>query len=249
MKDKIKLLSVSWTIGIGGMLLFWFYLLTTRVRIQGYTWNKLKPKKNKGLILIHNHPSLWEPAVLPFLFSPWYLFSPRFVPFSTPDKKNYYDKWWFFYRAVCIPVERGNLKEEARALMRMQKKLKEGGVIIMAPEGGRTYKGEEFKVIKNGKIEIVKDLSEDDLKSCKAVRRFKSGVSRLVYNTEAEIIPLWTEGGEDVVQNRNNALYTFPRLWKQAKIKIGKPLDVSGLPKKEIVEYLEDSMLKTGVDG
>lgn len=199
--------------------------------------------------MIHNHPSLWEPAVLPWLFSPWYLFSSRYIPFSTPDKKNYYDKWWFFYRAVCIPVERGNLKEEARALMRMQRKLKDGGVIIMAPEGGRTYKGEEFKVIKDGKIEIVKDLSGVDLKSCKAVRRFKSGISRLVYNTEAEIIPLWTEGGEEVVQNVDNALYTFPRIWKQAKIKIGKPLDLSGMSKNEIVDYLEDSMLKTGADG
>lgn len=248
MKEKIRLVAVSWTIGIIGMLLFWFYWLTTRLSLQGYSWKKLKPGKNKGLIIIHNHPSLWEPAVLPFMFSPLYLFSPRFVPFSTPDKKNYYDKWWFFYRAVCIPVERGNLKEEARALMRMQKKLKEGGVIIMAPEGGRTYKGEEFKVIKNGKIEIVKDISDIDLTSTKAVRRFKAGIGRLVYNTEAEVIPLWTEGGEEVVQNKSNALYSFPRFWKRAKIKIGEPLDLDGLSKKEVVGYLEDSLLKTGAD-
>ncbi|MFC1925311.1 lysophospholipid acyltransferase family protein [Chloroflexota bacterium] len=232
------------------MLLLWFYRLTTRVKVQGYDPKKLRPKKNKGLILIHNHPSLWEPAVLPFLFSPWYLFSPRFVPFSTPDKKNYFNKWWFFlYRAVCIPVERGNLKEEVRALRRMQKKLNEGGILIMAPEGGRTHKGEEFKVMRNGKTEIVKDLSEIDLRDGKAVRRFKSGIGRLIYNANADIIPLWTEGGEGVVPNKSHALYSFPRLWRKATIKIGEPLDLGGLSKKEIVEFLEDSILKTGIEG
>jgi len=250
LREKIKLLGMSWTIGILGILFFWFYLITTRVKLQGYNWKKLKPKKNKGLILIHNHPSLWEPAILPFLFSPWYLFSPRFVPISTPDKKNYYDKWWFFlFRSVCIPIERGNLREEARALKRMQQKLKDGGILIMAPEGGRTHKGDEFKVIRGDKIEIFRDLTEVDLKDSKVVRRFKSGVGRLIYNAKPEIIPLWTEGGEGVVPNKTHALYSFPRFWRQAKIKIGEPLDLGELTKKEIIEFLEDSMLKTGIDG
>jgi 1-acyl-sn-glycerol-3-phosphate acyltransferase len=216
------------------------------VKVQRYDRRKLDPK-DKGLILIHNHPSLWEPALLPFLFFPWYLFSLRLVPFSTPDKKNYYDKWWFSpFRAVCVPIERGNLKEEVRALKRMQEKLLAGGILILAPEGGRTFKGEEFKVIRGGKIEVAEGLSENDLRDNKAIRRFKTGISHLVFDTKTEILPVWTEGGEKVIPNAYSFKLPFPRLWQQIQIKIGEPLDLGKLPKREIAEFLEDSILKVG---
>ena len=156
MKSNIRLIVMAWSIGLLGGLFLWFLRITTRVKVQGYSRSKFDPK-GKGLILVHNHSSLWEPALFPFLFSPWYLFSLRFVPFSTPDKINYYDKWWFsFFRAVCIPIERGNLKGEVRALKEMKDRLADGKILILAPEGGRTFKGEEFKVIRRGKIEVVR---------------------------------------------------------------------------------------------
>lgn len=248
MKEKIKLLIVAWSIGLLGGLLLWLLRITARLKVQGYHVRKLDPK-NKGLILIHNHPSLWEPALLPFLFFPWYFFSSRFAPLSTPDKMNYYDKWWFsFFRAVCIPIERGNLKGEARALNEMKKKLSQGRVLILAPEGGRTFKGDEYKVIMDGQIEVVKDLSEIDLEDNKAVRRFKSGISWLVFNTKANVLPVWTEGGERVISNGYSFKLPFPRLWRKTQIKIGEPLDLEGLPKKEITELLEDTILKLGTE-
>lgn len=249
MKEKIKLFIVAWSIGLWGGLFLWLLRITTRVKVYGYNRRKLDPR-DKGLILIHNHPSLWEPALLPFLFFPWYLFSLRFVPFSVPDKKNYYDKWWFsLFRAVCIPMERGNLKGEARALRQMQERLAEGKILILAPEGGRTFKGEEFKVVRGGEIEVAKSLPETDSRDNKALRRFKPGIGWLVFNKKVEILPAWTEAGERVIPNEFSFKLPFPRLWRQTRIKIGEPLDLGELPKKEIIDFLEDSILKLGAEG
>jgi len=249
LKERIKLFIVAWSIGLLGGLLLWLLRITTRVKVEGYDRRKLDPK-DKGLILIHNHPSLWEPTLLPFLFFPWYLFSSRFVPLSIPDKKNYHDKWWFsLFRVVCIPVERGSPKGEARALRQMREKLFEGRILILAPEGGRTFRGEEFKVIRGGEIDVVEGLPEIDLSDNKALRRFKPGISWLVFNTKAEILPVWTEGGEGVIPNKSSFKLPFPRFWRQTQLRIGEPLDLGELPKKEITEFLEDLMLKVGAEG
>lgn len=245
MKSNIRLFVVTWSIGFLGGLFLWLLRITARVKIQGYNRSKFDPK-GKGLILVHNHPSLWEPALIPFLFFPWYLFSSRFVPFSTPDKINYHDKWWFsLLRAVCIPIERGNLKGEARALIRMKERLVDGKVLILAPEGGRTFKGEEFKVIKGEKIEVLPELdSKDDI----VLRRFKPGIGWLVYNSKAIVLPVWTEGGQKVIPNGPSFKLPFPRFWRQSRIKIGEPLDLEKLSKQEITEFLEDSILKLAVE-
>ena len=237
---------MAWSIGLLGGLFLWFLRITTRVKVQGYSRSKFDPK-GKGLILVHNHSSLWEPALFPFLFSPWYLFSLRFVPFSTPDKINYYDKWWFsFFRAVCIPIERGNLKGEVRALKEMKDRLADGKILILAPEGGRTFKGEEFKVIRRGKIEVVRSITEIDLKDDIVLRRFKSGIGWLVFNTKAIVLPVWTEGGERVIPNEPSFKLPFPRFWRQSRIKIGEPIELEKLSKEEITEFLEDSILRLG---
>ena len=247
MREKIRLFGIAWTIGLGGGLLFWLLRITRRVKVEGYDRRKFD-SNHKGLILVHNHPSLWEPALLPFLFFPWYLFSSRFTPFSVPDKKNYYDKWWFSpFRPVCIPVERENPREGMQALRFMKGKLAQGKVLILAPEGGRTFKGEEFRVIKDGEIEMVKGLPEIGLRNNKVLRKFKPGVSWLIFNSKAEILPVWTDGGEGVILNEFSSFrLPFPRLWRQTRIKIGERLDLEKIPRKEIAGLLENSVLRIG---
>lgn len=249
MKKTIKLLLVVWTIGLLGGLFFSFLKLIGKVKIQGYEKRKLIPGL-RGLILIFNHPSLWEPALLPFLFFPLYLFNSKFIPISTPDKINYYQKWWFWpIRSVCLPIERGNPREEIKFLRKAKEILNEGGIIILAPEGGRTFKGKDFKTIRKGKIEIT----QTPLKESKRIRRFKAGISWLIVETKASILPVWTEGGEKVIPNRSffpSAYELVPRLWKKeavTEIKIGEPFSFSSAASKEaIINFLENTLLRLG---
>jgi len=111
MKNRIKLFVLVWTVGIMEGFLFWLLVTFGRIQLKGYRKEKFKPR-GKGLVVISNHPSLLDPIILCFLFFWDYLFDFRKIPYSTPDKRNYYDKWWFWpFRIVCIPIERGNRKK------------------------------------------------------------------------------------------------------------------------------------------
>jgi len=78
---------IVWTIGLAGGLGFLTLRFLGSVDVSGYKIEKFIPSK-KGLLVIYRHPSLVEPALIPFLFFPVYLFYPKSVPFSAPDKKN-----------------------------------------------------------------------------------------------------------------------------------------------------------------
>lgn len=234
MKERNRLLVIRWTIGLLGGSIFLFLRATKRVKVQGWDWRKLDPK-DRGLLLISNHLSLWEPALLPFLFFPWYLFSLRFVPFSVVDRVNYYDARWFWpLRSVCEPIERGNPREEIGAIDRMREILNQGKILILYPEGGRTFKGTEFKFLNSGK----------------KIRKFPQGIRRLFLDTQPMVLPVWIEGGDKVISNKlffpRFPHFPLPRLWRQTRIKIGESFRLEGIPKKEIVVNLEDVLLKLG---
>lgn len=229
--------------GLFGAILIWLLVLTRRIKIKGYDKGKLEPG-DAGLILVHNHPSLWEPLVFPFFFFPRYMFSYRYIPYSTPDKENYYDKWWFFpIRMVCIPVKRGSPREEVVALRDMRARLAQGKILVLAPEGGRTFKGTDFKIIRDGKIEVPASSEDIDFSDDKYVRRFKPGIAWLITKSKARILPIWTEGGDGVLPNSYSFRLFFPRLWRQTVVNIGEPVDVWKMPRDELTVFLEDSIL------
>jgi len=230
---KFKLFLAVWTVGFFFGIVFWLLKLTKRVEIFGYEKGKFTPR-NKSLIVICNHPSLWEPGLLPFLFFPWYLASLKFVPFSLPDKKNFFDKNWFApFRAVCVPIERGNRREELKTIFMLKDRLKEGKILILFAEGGRTHLGKEFKIA---------------IRSDNRIRKFPKGIERL-FSSSCIVLPIWTKGGEKVFPNRKTfprGLYFFyPRIWEKTKLCIGKPFCLpENLSKGEIREFLEDKLLE-----
>jgi len=234
MGEKMKLLLLVWTIGFWGGVLFWFLRITGRIRIEGYRKGKFA-SGNRGLVLISNHSSLWEPVLLPFLFFPWYLVSLKFIPYSTPDKRNYYQKSWFlFLRPVCIPIERENKRDELKTLERLREMAQEGKILILFPEAGRTFKGTEFRFSKSGR----------------KIRRFPSGVRKLFtnMNTNFKVLPVWVEGGERVIPNQPEFPRHFPRLrlLKRVRMIIGETAESESVPKdkERINEYLENILLK-----
>ncbi len=237
MGKKIKLFLTIWTVGFFFGVVFWLLKLTKRVEIFGYKnllryFEEFAPK-NKPLIVMSNHPSLWEPGLLPFLFFPRYLVSLKFVPFSLPDKKNFFDKGWFaLLRPVCVPIERGNRREELKTMFALKDRLKEGKILILFPEGGRTYLGKEFK------FSVCQDR----------IRRFPKGIERL-FDGSCLVLPIWSEGGEKVIPNKitfpRGPYFLYPRIWKKTRICIGEPFQLpENLSKGEIREFLEDKLLE-----
>jgi 1-acyl-sn-glycerol-3-phosphate acyltransferase len=221
---------------------FCFWLLRRkvfkeRILVKGWKRGKFNPQ-GKGVLVISNHPSLCEPLLLPLLQFPAFLSSLRLLPFSTPDKKNYYDKWWFYpFRRACIPIDRGNKKEELIAIKeRILPHLRRKGILILFPEAGRTFTAKKkrgSKISPNGK----------------EIARFPQGIKRLFRDSDFDIVLVWTEGGEKIIPKRDGqrGMVTVPRLYNQVKINIAKErINSRDISKEEAIEYLEDKLLELG---
>lgn len=232
MKEKIKLFALAWTFGIAGGLILLILRIFGRLKLRGNIISAKEP--NKGLLLISNHPSLWEAAIFPFLFFPNYLWDASFVPLSTPDKKNFYDKRWFiFFRPICIPISREEGSNEAAALKKIVKSLQEGRIVIIFAEGGRTYRGQEFR-----KSQIKK----------KTIRPFQSGVGLIARLSKAPIVPVWTEGGQNIIPNKSCESVKMqpfcPRIWNKMAINAGSPLQIpEKMTSRDITLWLEEKLL------
>ncbi|MDO8424785.1 MAG: lysophospholipid acyltransferase family protein [bacterium] len=234
MRERLRILFLVWTIGLVGGLIFMVLRVTGRVKISGFNRKKLKLGE-KGLIVISNHPSLWEPGVIPFLFFPGYLFSLRLVPVSVVDKADYYNSGWFSpFRFACLPVERRNTKEEMKAMGKMLSHLERGGVLIIYPEAGRTFKGEEFRYSSSGE----------------RIRCFPKGLRKLFLESGSPVLPLWTKGGDRIILNElahpRFPHFTFPRIWRVLTIRFGDLIEVNGTSREEVIGMLEDTLLKLG---
>lgn len=233
--ERIKLLLLVWTVGFWGGFLFWFLVILGLIEVRGYRRDKFIPK-DRGLILISNHPSLWDPVIPPFLFFPLYLFASGRIPISTPDRSNYYDKNWFFLlRVVCIPIERDEIRTAPATLERMAEAVRQGGTLILFPECGRTpidRKKRGYRFSPSGK----------------KIKRFPTGISRLFLIENLIILPIWMEGGDKVIPNLLEVPYyfPFPRIWNKVKIVIGEPIYSENLPqeKRKINQYLQDLLLE-----
>lgn len=109
--------------------------------------------------------------------------------------------------------------------------------MVLAPGGGREFKGKTFKRLKDGKSETVRitprinysDLAKED--GGKIIREFQSGIGWILDNTQATVLPVWVD---------NHGIRT--------EITIGEPIKIqNGLCRKEIVEFLENSLLRLKV--
>jgi len=231
--NALVFLGITYPYGVLSGIIFWTLSFLNLIKIRHF---ERFPRRQRKLILVSNHPSLLEPLLLPALFFPDYLRHPfKFAPWSTPDKSNFYDRWyWFWARPRVIPVDRSNEGKEARSVIQMKKVLDEGGAIILFAEGGRTCFGKKFRYSAAGK----------------KIRDFKNGVGWLVLKTGAEILPVWVEGTEKVLPNSpdRKKLFCFPRFGGRITIKIGQTLrfcaSPSCLSKEQMVQIISDALLK-----
>lgn len=246
--ERIERLIILLTLGVLGEAIFIIFRFFKRIEIKGsISKEKIGPLK-EGLIVIYNHPSLWEPGLLPFLFVKHFLFSFsfKFIPYSTPDKTNFFDKWWFWpIRLFCIPIDRE--KGRTKALRDLIRAVKEGKIVIIAPEGGRTIKGQEFKILKNGEIIVKKkDELSEEYNNFPKIRRFQRGFEAILKFTKAPVLLVWTEGGDKVIENKEyfpkGPYFLLPNLKEKTIIKIGKKI------KTKDINELENELLKLSLN-
>lgn len=229
---RIKFFMLVWTFGLIGGLLVLVLKITGRVTLVKWNMDKFKPEGN-GTLIIANHPSLWEAVILPLLFFPRYLWDVRYIPYSTPDSSNFYEKWWFKpFRIISIPIKRDNKRKEVEALYNIIKILKENKIVILFAEGGRTYRGKSFKMSR------IKQ---------KIIRRFKHGCGSVVIRAHPKIVLIWNEGGDEVMPNEDIIIpkipFIIPRIWKKVTIATGEPIFVLS-EHDDITELLEEKLLE-----
>ena len=193
-----------------------------------------QPYWKRKLIIISNHPSLLETVILPaFLFFPQAIFNPFFyIPWSTPDKKNFYDKWyWFWIRPVSIPINRRNHENGARTLYDMVRLLEKKKILIIFAEGGRTFRGTEFEYSEGGK----------------RMRPLENTVGWLIRRTQAHVLPIWVEGTDKVLLNHPTKLFAGINWRERVTIKVGNVMQFKPTKRigsaKQIIESITQALL------
>jgi len=227
-KDKILIVLAIYTIGL--LLGLFLYLLRILEWVKIEHWERF-PKRRKRVLVVSNHPSLLEVVLVPVLFFRDYILHPfNFSPWNVPDKKNYYDRWyWAWAKIRLVPIDREDDREAFRALRRIKKILDFGGIVILFPEGGRTFKGKTFFTSDKGK----------------KLRILKEGIGWLILKTNPLIVPVWIDGVEKVLPNKPDKLYhCIPRFWKGVTVKIGEPIHIEDKKKEEITQEIALILLK-----
>lgn len=232
----VILLIIGYILGI-------FFLSLRALKIVKIIHHERLPRNKGGLLVVSNHPAMPETVFLPLMFFWEYLLHPiKLSPWSTPDKRNYYDKiFWYFFRLRSIPVERGSLGSEKEALLEMKKVLENKGILVLFPEGGRTEASESA-----GEKKYLTSPQG------KKIREFKRGVGILARKTNATIVPVWIEGTDKIIPNQK--YFTFKSLLnlnlkEKIYIKIGQPFQYPEELKKihqteEAAKYIEQKILE-----
>lgn len=233
-KDKVLVILGVYTIGLLLGLLLYFLRFLNRVHsgwgIKIHNWERF-PKKQGRMLIVSNHPSLLEAVLVPVLLSRDYLFHPSLAPWSVPDKKNFFDRWyWAWAKVRLVPIDREDNREAFKALRKIKKILDSSGRIVLFPEGGRTSGGEDFLYSEKGG---------------KRLRVLKEGVGWLILKSSPLVIPVWIDGAEKVLPNKVGRLYhCLPKFWYCVIVKIGKPIQIKGKTKEEITQEVASNLLK-----
>ncbi len=256
MKDKligeIRFLVVNYLLGPTLGILICLSEAFGRIK---FLYFERFPIWEERLIIVSNHPSLLEPAILPLIGFPWmnfpWVFSPlwyqikfsltwfkelqkeftlqkKLIPNNVPDKKNFYDPPYLrVLQGVNVPVDRdGGAQGRIGTVLALRKILENGGRVLIFPEGTRTFKTVEKTRVRGTNGEELGKL--------------KDGAGWLALTTKAKILPIWVKGTDKVLPNNKLPL---PRLWHKIIIKIGNPFWVQGNTRKEATAEITQALL------
>ena len=235
-RSRTQTLGVAWTFGLLAGIVVWILRRTGFIEIRGFSREKFVSQQGKGVIVYHRHPSMLETMIIPVLFFPRFLWDPYKIPLSVPDKKNFYDPWWMRpLRIIAIPMPRGHKTGEGLALRQMVGELQKGRSIVVAFEGGRTWKGSSFKQRKpDGTIETWERLTDQDETidlSETVIRRFSGGKGiEYLARGQTPFLPIWVD-----IQRRC--------MGRKIRIVVGDLVSVP--PEEDVTDFLENLLLQT----
>ena len=223
---------VLFIVGIPSWIGLSLLVFTGRLKIRGSALFN----SQKGMVLISNHPSLLEAGLLPILLFVNLIYGKTI--FSTPDKANFFERSWFRpFRIACIPIFRGNGREELKSLDLIKEKIREGQIVILFAEGGRTFSVDNKHLISvNGE----------------RIRQFPQGLRRLFTNLDCSVGFVWCRGMDNVLKNSSKVSFSsffLLKYWKRTEVVFGDVVDSADLPnaKNQVIPFLEKKLLKTSV--
>jgi 1-acyl-sn-glycerol-3-phosphate acyltransferase len=148
-------------------------------------------------IFASNHTSMFDSGFIDCnLFFTKAMFSYRYLPYHTPEYGNFYKNRllaWYMDRVKCIPVERGKgIDQSAQKIV--TRKLKEGNIVHIFPEGTRSRSGELLPG--------------------------KGGVGKRVYESRVKVIPCYHEGIRSLLPVGSK----IPSFGNKIRIIVGEPI-------------------------
>lgn len=196
MSQKIRVMKKSllflMTYTVGVVVLSFFQLGRLVGFIEVMHADRLPTKKGK-LLITPNHPTIFEPFIAPMLVGHWWFLRPhKYGPWSTPDL-HLFRKWPLFRLGAgrSIPIHRSKangalgasrrdqVRNLTKAFDRIKEVLREGGIVVLFPEGGRTKSGDPSKLIVSN--------------SGRKLRPLQSSVNNLAVSAGNGVLPVWVE--------------------------------------------------------
>jgi 1-acyl-sn-glycerol-3-phosphate acyltransferase len=182
------------------------------------TWTGLdNVPPSGGVILAPNHMSHFDPLVVAhFVYGSgrW----PRFLA-----KASLWDVpvvGFFLRKTQQIPVERGSV-EAVKSLDALVQALREGGAVIIYPEGTTTRHPDLWPM------------------------RGKTGAARLALLTGAPVVPIAHWGAQQIFDARTKKLSLRPR--RPVSVVAGKPIDIGrwegAVPSRAVLDEMTDAIM------
>jgi 1-acyl-sn-glycerol-3-phosphate acyltransferase len=199
-----------------------------KLRVHGL-WRLIRPRRG-GVLIVANHPSIQETIAIPALFVPLSLIAPWRSPHSTPDKSNFFDRWfWAWARVRMVPIPRGgNGRAMAESVDEIVRLLRGGATVILFPEGGRTQSGDGQIAVPGTSIRA---------------RPFKgAGLGRILERVpEMLVMVLAVERAEDTRVDIKGR----PDLWKKMSIFVSqRPFRLmEGVDRDEACQFVQEAFI------
>lgn len=233
-----KILLCTWTAGLffGIIVIFLRIFRLIRVEKDGIGIRDIVKLTGEGekVVVIFNHPSMFEAFILPNLFFPFSLI-PSFAAISLPDHHFYWSRWFAPFRSVCIPIPRDKgPRQNGETALNIVNTINRKFITLIGAEGGRTYKGERFKEKEGHRL-----------------RRFERGVGKVLEKTDPLVILAWSSGGDKIMPNAESDYTGTDKRWlpkirlknNAFSICLAAPIRYSEIEADDKLSTLEDMML------